>query len=117
MWLAAWKTNGQRYTMLTVTSSTLVKNLVSNNEMTSSIVISRRLAEVSCVGLKGFWPASTGNATPMVIHTEQQASGSHFRSIIEVTGIELFESKMNCEKYGKAEDVLKAEIDANPENR
>jgi hypothetical protein len=88
--------------MLTVTSSTLVKNSVSNNEMTSSIVISRRLAEVSCVGLKGFWPGSAGKATPMVIHTKQQASGSHFRSIIEVTGIELFESKMNCEKYGKA---------------
>lgn len=92
--------------MLTVTSSTLVNDSASNNEMTSSMVISRRLAEVRCVGLKGFWAASAGRAAPMVIQIEQQASGSHVLSIIEVERIGLFECKVNSEDYVQGEDVL-----------
>jgi len=83
---------------VTVTSSTLVKDPASNNEMTSSMVMSRRLAEVSSVGLKDFWAASPGKATLLAIQTEQKASGSHFLSLIDANGIGLFRSKTTSVK-------------------
>jgi hypothetical protein len=92
---------------VTVTSSTLVKDPASNSEMTSSMVMSRRLAEVSSVGLKDFWAASPGKATPLSIQTEQQASGSHFLSIIEANRIGLFGSKATSVEDIEAEDVGK----------
>ena len=94
--------------MLTVTSSTLVNDPASNNEMASSMVISRRLAEASCVGLKVFWAASAGRAAPTVIQTEQQASGSHFLCIIEASGIGLVDSKRKSEKYGKGRTCVES---------
>ncbi len=76
--------NRHLWAKLTVTSSTLVKLPVSNKETTSSMVISRRLAEARCARPRDFWATSTGKATPLTMQTEQQASQIHFLDIIEV---------------------------------
>jgi hypothetical protein len=48
------------------------------------MVISSKLGGAGCERLKVFWAASAGKVLPLTTQTEQQASGSHLVSIIEI---------------------------------
>jgi hypothetical protein len=89
----------------TVTSSTLVNVPDSNNEMTSSMVISSKLGGAGCERLKVFWAAPASKVLPLTTQTEQQASGSHLVSIIKVVGIALFNSRWKTCGYVEGEDA------------